>query len=131
MITLDGYTANSELELLALRPAPVTMMMLGYQNSMGAPFVDYYISDLDTAPKANRDHYTENLVWLPYSVYSFNSHSSTVVDRSETMRSSIRKQFGLPDDAIVYINLGRHFKIDPPLLDALAKVCRTFFFLFF
>ena len=50
LVELNGHTLHSGLPVLAHRPARVQLSFLGHPLSSGAPFIDYYVSDVVAAP---------------------------------------------------------------------------------
>lgn len=50
LVDLTGFTQSSRSGILALRPAPVQVNWLGFPGTMGAPYVDYLISDAFITP---------------------------------------------------------------------------------
>jgi predicted O-linked N-acetylglucosamine transferase (SPINDLY family) len=72
LVDLAGHTAETRLNVLALRPAPLQITWLGYPNTTGLTTVDYRLSD----PHADRyeaDVGTERLLRLPESFLCFGS----------------------------------------------------------
>ncbi|MBY0113413.1 MAG: tetratricopeptide repeat protein [Phycisphaerales bacterium] len=64
-IDLAGHMPNSRVEILAHRPAPITISYLGYPHSTGIPRVDYRIVDSYTDPVGAADQWaTEKLLRL-------------------------------------------------------------------
>ena len=72
LVDLAGHTEASRLPALAARPAPVQMMYLGYPNSSGADFIDYWITDRH-AHRHDDDLHVEKLLRLPESFLCFGS----------------------------------------------------------
>ncbi len=65
LIDLAGHMPSSRVELLAHRPAPITMTYLGYPHSTGMSRVDYRIVDSYTDPVGVADQFaTEKLLRL-------------------------------------------------------------------
>jgi predicted O-linked N-acetylglucosamine transferase (SPINDLY family) len=52
LIELNGHTAGSSLEAVALRPAPLIITAIGYPNTTGLDAVDYRLVDSITDPPA-------------------------------------------------------------------------------
>jgi predicted O-linked N-acetylglucosamine transferase (SPINDLY family) len=64
LVDLSGHTRHNRIPVLALRPAPVQIGYLGYPNTSGAGYMDYWLSD----PYAHADGdelHTEQLLRLP------------------------------------------------------------------
>ncbi len=117
LVDLKGYTRGGMPEVLASRPANVVMQWLGYPGSMGADFVDYIIADKVTIPDDNRAAYTEKLLRMPGS-YQIN-------DRQRRLPAAkSRKDYGLPDDALVLCCFNQPYKITPQLFDIWMNVLR-------
>jgi len=70
LIDLAGHTRNGRVQCLAARPAPVQLTYLGYPNSTGADFVDYWITDVH-AHRPDDFLHTEKLLCLPESFLCF------------------------------------------------------------
>lgn len=99
------------------RLAPVQCTSWGLQVTSGVPAIDYYISsDLVESPSAEA-HYTEALVRLP-SLLCYTervARPSPPVDRAE---------FGLPNDAHLYVCLQRPQKLHPDFDPLLGEILR-------
>ena len=67
-------------------------------------------------------HGAEKLVWLPYSIYSLNTHSGRAFNDTPAARAAFRTRWGIPQDAVVFTNLARTFKTDQPWIDAAVEV---------
>lgn len=110
-VDLKGYTKDCRAALFACRLAPVQVAWLGYPGSMGAPFIDYMISDAVVVPEAERRHYDEKQLLLPHS-YQCNDDRRAIPETVTT-----RAQFGLPDDAFVFTSFNQSYKIGPREFD--------------
>lgn len=70
LIHLAGHTLGGRIQILSSRPAPIQILYLGYPNSSGADFIDYWITD----PYAHTDEdqlHSEELLRLPESFLCF------------------------------------------------------------
>jgi protein O-GlcNAc transferase len=65
LIDLAGHTANNRLDVTAMKPAPVVMTYIGYNNTTGLGAVDYRITDAVVDPVDTRQQHSEELVRLP------------------------------------------------------------------
>jgi protein O-GlcNAc transferase len=55
------------LQLSSLRLAPIQITTLGHPVTSGLPTVDYYLTSELMEPEDGQEHYTEELIRLPYS----------------------------------------------------------------
>jgi len=59
LVDLAGHAEGSCMEVLSYRPAPVQITALGYFASVGAPFIDYVISDKFLMPLEKSERFRE------------------------------------------------------------------------
>lgn len=64
LVDLAGHAEGSCLEVLSYRPAPVQITTLGYFASVGAPFIDYVISDKFLMPLGKSERFREKTLIL-------------------------------------------------------------------
>ena len=60
LIDLQGLTLHGSFPILAHRPAPVQMSLLGYSLSTGASFIDYFVSDAKAATTERAIKFSES-----------------------------------------------------------------------
>lgn len=72
LIHLGGYTGNGVPQILAYKPTPLQIWYLGYPNTSGADFVDYWITDQYAHIHTDSFH-SEKLLRLPESFLCFGS----------------------------------------------------------
>jgi protein O-GlcNAc transferase len=78
LIDLTGHTAYNRLDVLALRPAPVTATWLGYLGTTGMDAVDYRIVDTHTDPAGMTEAFhCERLIRLPHSQWCYQPQPDT------------------------------------------------------
>lgn len=65
LVDLAGHTANSRLQLFALRPAPVQVNWLGYPNTTGTKAFNARFTDDIADPRGAEAFHTEPLFRLP------------------------------------------------------------------
>jgi protein O-GlcNAc transferase len=107
LIDLNGHSSGAKMETLALRPAPLQALWLGYPGSSGADFIDYMVTDIVATPPEAAADYSEALLWLPH-VFQPND------DRQEiAAEATVRARWGLPADGVVFASLNQGFKIEP------------------
>ena len=72
LVDLSGHLTNNRLLTFALKPAPVQMTWLGYQNTTGLRSMDYRITDsYCDPPGVTERYYTEKLLRLPESSWCY------------------------------------------------------------
>jgi protein O-GlcNAc transferase len=118
LVDLTGFTQSSRSGILALRPAPIQVNWLGFPGGMGAPFIDYLISDGFITPPDQAQHYAEQLVLLP-DCYQPNDHKRPVAAIPS------RTECGLPEDGFVFCCFNQTFKITPQLFDVWMDLLKS------
>ena len=111
VIDLAGYSGYCRPRILALRPAPVQVNYLGYPATMGAEFIDYIIADRTLIGEADRQHYSEKVVYLPDS-YMPNDRRRRIAEHRPS-----RAEAGLPPDGFVFCSFNRASKLLPETFD--------------
>lgn len=118
LIDLAGYTTHSRTEIFAFRPAPVQVSYNGFPGSMGASFIDYFITDDVCSPPGQESQFTEKLVYLPGSCMIYNNReevSTCVMSRAE---------FGLPEKGFVYCCFNNGYKIEPNVFEIWIRILK-------
>jgi protein O-GlcNAc transferase len=78
-VDLVGFTAYGNVKAFTERLAPIQINFLGYPGTMG-PAHDYIIADTNIIPKASKNFYFENIIYLPnlflpsFTKYNINSN---------------------------------------------------------
>lgn len=106
-IDLDGYTKHSRTGIFSLQAAPVQVSYLGYPGTMGGEYIDYIFADSTVIPVENQPHYSEKIVYLPFSYQ---------VNDSQRVISSVvftRAELGLPESGFVFCCFNNNYKITP------------------
>jgi predicted O-linked N-acetylglucosamine transferase (SPINDLY family) len=116
LIDLKGYTADSRIDILAHRPAPIQAHYLGYPGTLGAPFVDYLIADREVIPPERRAAYSEQLVYLPHC------YQATDDRRTFDPAGWSRERAGLPTSGPVLCAFHQIYKLNPPLFDVWMRL---------
>jgi predicted O-linked N-acetylglucosamine transferase (SPINDLY family) len=118
-IDLAGYTAGTRLEVLSHRPCPVQATYLGYPGTLGLPYIDYLIADYFLIPDSQERYYSERVLKLPHS---YLPRDSTVHGSDHTPP---RREFGLPEEGLVFCSFNHDYKINPPMFDVWMQLLRT------
>ncbi|MFO1184249.1 MAG: tetratricopeptide repeat protein [Bauldia sp.] len=117
-VDLKGFTRDSRPGILAHRPAPVQVSYLGFPGTMGAPYIDFIVADRVVIPPADRDFYSEEVVYLP------DTYQATD-DRRPVAGVPDRASCGLPNDAVIFCAFHNPFKITPAILDIWCRLVRS------
>jgi predicted O-linked N-acetylglucosamine transferase (SPINDLY family) len=117
-VDLMGFTANERAGIFAHRAAPIQVNYLGYPGTMAAPYIDYLIADRVLIPENARQHYSEKIVYLPYS-YQPNDRKRQIADRHFS-----REELGLPPEGFVFCCFNNTFKIAPQIFDLWMRLLR-------
>ncbi len=123
LVDLMGYTHQGRPSLLALRPAPLQLLYLGYPGSMGAPFIDGLIADAWLIPPELEHGYSEPVHRLPHG---FVCSAPLPADPGEDLPPSpSRAALGLEPGQLVYACFNRPDKFDPQRFDAWMAVLQA------
>lgn len=108
LIDLKGYTLGARTSILAQRPCAVQVNWLGYPGSMGAPFIDYLITDSFIVPPGRESAYSERIARL--------SHCWQCNDRSRPVTEPLaRSAYGLREGDFVFCCFSQAVKITPDI----------------
>jgi predicted O-linked N-acetylglucosamine transferase (SPINDLY family) len=118
-VDLKGLTDRQRTGIFAHRAAPIQVSYLGYPGTMGAPYIDYLIADTVLIPDAARQHYTENVVWLPDS-YQVNDRR-----RPYAGAASARQPLNLPERAFVFCSFNSSYKLTPEVFDIWIRLLQN------
>lgn len=115
-VDLSGLTEDSRTGIFSYRAAPIQVNFLGYPGTTGADFIDYIIADEIVIPEYARAYYTEKVAYLPHT-YLLDDSS-----RIPSSRIFTRKDFGLPEEGLVFCCLNNSYKINPKLIQSWARI---------
>ncbi len=121
LVDLQGYTARTRTELLALRPASIQVNFLGYVGTQGCDWCDYVIADRHVLPISESGHWNERVVHLPNCYFPNDRTRPTPLARAE---SSGRQHHGLPDDVFVFACFNSPYKITPSVFSIWMQILR-------
>ena len=73
LFDLSGHTKDNRLSMMAYRPASIQISGIGYMNSTGLNFVDYFLTDKFCAEDSNtwKDYFTEKALVLSNSHFCY------------------------------------------------------------
>ena len=115
-IDLGGHTSNSRPGIFSYRAAPIQVNYLGYAGTLGAPYMDYLISDRTTIPEQYQSSYVEKIAYLPHTFMVDDSK------RKASDRVFSRKEFNLPEDAFIFCCFNNDYKFNRETLQAWARI---------
>ncbi|WP_188260433.1 tetratricopeptide repeat protein [Azospirillum tabaci] len=108
LIDLKGYTGHPRPHILAARPAPVQVQLLGYPGTMGAPWIDYIVADPIALPPELEDGFTETVARMPRCFLPRDR-------RYDVPPAPPRSACGLPADGFVLACFNNAYKITPEI----------------
>ena len=109
LIDLNGYFGSNRTGMLAHRAAPLQVNYLGFPGTLGASFMDYIIADRIVIPEAERQFFSEQVVYLP-DCYQANDAKRVIASQIPT-----RGQCGLPEEGFVFCNFNNSYKLTPEI----------------
>jgi predicted O-linked N-acetylglucosamine transferase (SPINDLY family) len=109
LVDLKGYTLDHRLSIAAQRPAPIQIHYLGFPGTLGANFIDYFISDPVASPPGSDALFSEALIRLPHS-YQINDRK-----RALSQNALPRSVYGLPEEGFVFCDFNNAYKITPDI----------------
>ena len=123
LVDLMGYTHQGRPSVLALRPAPLQLLYLGYPGSMGASFIDGIVADDWLIPPDLEHGYSEPVRRLPWG---FVCSAPLPADPGEPLPPApTRAALGLGPEQMVFASFNRPDKFDPHRFDLWIEVLRA------
>ncbi len=119
LVDLNGYTRGGRTHVLALRPAPIQVLSVGYPATLGGTLADYFIGDATAVPASAESFFAEKIARLPHS-YLPASHRSYPIAPMPA-----RSEESLPDGKFVFCAFHRHEKIDPAAFRSWMRILRA------
>ena len=116
LVDLMGHSGHARVEISALRPAPIQVNFLGFPGTMGAAFMDYFVTDPVATPERLRSSFGEQLVYLPHSYQVNDRQRAAVVDLFS------REALGLPRSGFVFCCFNNNYKITPYTFDGWMRI---------
>jgi predicted O-linked N-acetylglucosamine transferase (SPINDLY family) len=91
------------------------MSYIGYLGTMGAPYMDYLLADPTIIPPAQREYYSEEIIYLPS--YQVNDSKRPVIERRLS-----REELGLSPAGFVFSCFNANHKITPDTFDSWMRI---------
>ncbi len=117
LFDINSYMSGGRPEIAARRPAPIQISYM-YPASMGADWIDYFITDRFATPPGHEQFFTEKLVYLP-DVYL-----PTNCDQPISEQGPSRVACGMPDEGFVFCSFNNPDKIEPELFDVWMRILK-------
>ena len=116
LVDLQGYTTNSRIEIVALRPAPIIVNWIGFPGTLGHPMLaDYVIADRIVAPVGHEKYFGETLALMPHSYIPTDN-------RWRLSAPPSRADVGLPKSRIRLLQLQPDIQVQPIDLRSLVQI---------
>ncbi len=107
LVDFGGYTRFTKPEILAIKPAPIQILMFGQPDTTAMPQVDYFISDDILIDQVNRKYYTESILYLPYGFIC------SPIEPSEN--KIFRQDLGIEKNTFLFCSFCSPYKYNPEL----------------
>jgi protein O-GlcNAc transferase len=108
-VDLTGFTEGCRPGILARRPAPVHVNLVGFPGGMGVSYMDYIIADDSVIPRALERDYSEKVARLPDCFQPNDARRSPLVAAVAPSRAAAV----LPDGSLVLCCLNNSYKLNP------------------
>jgi predicted O-linked N-acetylglucosamine transferase (SPINDLY family) len=112
LVDLNGYTTHARSEIFASRPAPVQVQWLGFLGTMGAPWIDWIVTDREVTPPSMQPFFDERFLYLP------DCYCPSDTRRLVASHVPSRAACGLPPDGVVFCCFNNPYKVLPGVFDA-------------
>ena len=119
-VDLTGFTQGCRPGILARRPVPVQLSLLGFPATMGVPYIDYIVADDFTIPPELEAGYAENVVRLP-GCFQPNDERRT----ARAAHPPTRAEAGLPGTGLVLCSFNNSYKLNPRGFGIWMRVMRA------
>jgi protein O-GlcNAc transferase len=119
LVYLDFGMHPRMAQLSALRLAPVQCVVWDTPLTSGIPKIDYFLSSELMEPENAQSHYSEKLIPLPGVGVCF---AKPVIPTVIMTRK--RRDFGLRQDAVVYLSCQSVFKFLPAQDEVVARIAK-------
>ncbi len=118
LVALGDYNEHMNMEVLAMRPAPIQMKMVGSHQTSGAKFINYTFSDSYMMDEKLRSHFSENIITLPISLL-LNSELIEVA-----IEATSKSAHNLPADKFIFASFNHPKKNDPETFDCWIEILK-------
>jgi predicted O-linked N-acetylglucosamine transferase (SPINDLY family) len=119
LVDLNGYTRGGRTHVLALRPAPIQVLSVGYPATLGGTLADYFIADSTAVPASTEVFFAEKIARLPHSYLPASHRSFPIAPIPAHSEES------LPNGKFIFCAFHRHEKIDPAAFRSWMRILRA------
>jgi protein O-GlcNAc transferase len=119
LINLNCFFGLQRNSVFAYRPAQIQINFLGFPGTLGAEYIDYLIADEIVIPLESQRHYSEKIIYIPHS------YQPSDTKRVKSDKLFKREQFGLPENAFVFVCFNNSYKITPQIFDIWMKILQS------
>jgi protein O-GlcNAc transferase len=118
LIEMNGHTKGSRIHVCSIQPTPVQVAYLGFLGTTGTDFIDYIITDKVVTHEDQSKNYSEKFAYLPdcYQVTDFSGQASS--------KEFTRKDFGIPEESIVFCSFNQPYKYEPVMFDVWMNILK-------
>jgi predicted O-linked N-acetylglucosamine transferase (SPINDLY family) len=116
LVDLNGYTTHARSEIFAARPAPVQVQWLGFLGTMGAPWIDWIVTDREVTPPSMQPLFDERFLYLP------DCYCPSDTRRPVASGVPGRAACGLPPAGVVFCSFNNPYKLLPAVFDAWMRL---------
>ncbi len=109
---------NEVTQLALHRVAPLQVVNNSSCTTTGLREIDLYVSGTDTEAAEAPGHFTERLGLVRGPAHAFNY----AVDAQAPVKRWTRAEWGIPDDAVLFVSAANYFKVIPEMRAAWARV---------
>lgn len=129
-----GHTGLGLAFLASTRPAPVGVLWAGFPGSVADPALQYMVADrFSVPPGVISSEYPEKMIYLPGTWLFSDLAADEGISKNDSSldlggevpvitRASVRKSMDIPQDAFVFANFGRLWKIGDETLDVWCEI---------
>jgi protein O-GlcNAc transferase len=118
LVEITSYMPHGRPGILAHRPAPIQVSYL-YPATLGADYVDYFLTDPIVSPPGDEAYFSEKLIKLPACYLPANREQAIARETPD------RAHWGLPENAFVFAAFNAPDKIDPATFDVWMRILKA------
>ena len=123
LFDIAGHTEHSRPDIFAARPAPLQVNYLGQAGTLGAPYFDFIPTErVHGTPPEEQDPFHRAIAFSSASVNFLWADPHRLIGMNAPLR---RADYGLPEDAFVFLSQASAFKILPPMFDIWMRLLRA------